>query len=255
MVNGPTLLSQRILGADPEALQDAKKVMVSGILPLTTIDYPSKLSAVFFTQGCSWKCPYCQNPELLPFKSGNPEVAFDKIQNFLEERKGLLDGIVFSGGEPTEQKHLASLMQYVKGFEFEIALHTNGAHPEMLQKLLPLCDFVAMDIKAPFKKYDEISKIEGSGAKARKSAEIIVNSGISYEFRTTYHPNLLSEDELLEAAGDLKKLDAKHFVIQAFLKKGCPNEELNKAPIPENVISDELKQKIKALIPDFKIRN
>jgi anaerobic ribonucleoside-triphosphate reductase activating protein len=237
-------------GKDP-----LQKVTVGDIQPFSTVDYPGHLAAVFFTQGCSWRCPYCYNVSLQPFKPSREGAPSQEIEEFLRDRKGFLDAVVFCGGEPLEQPGLKDLAAYVKDMGYEIALHTNGTSSKRLKALLPLCNWVGMDIKAPFEKYEKITKAKGSGKEAKKSAETLIKSGIAYEFRTTYHPSLLSEDDLLEIARELAGMGARHLVIQAFQEKGCQDPKLKAAVFPEGSISEALKKKIRELIADFQIRS
>jgi pyruvate formate lyase activating enzyme len=231
-----------------------KNITIGDITPLTSIDFPGRLAAIFFTQGCSWRCPYCYNASLQAFKLPDEGIPFEEIKKFLEERKGFLDGVVFGGGEPTEQAGLRDLMSYVKDRGYEVALHTNGVSSEKLKGVLPLCNWVAMDIKAPFSRYDEITKVKNTGSEPSKSARLIIESGIEYEFRTTYHPELLSEEDLLEIARELSRMGAKHYVIQAFHSQGCPDSKLKDAHLPKGLISEKLKEEIKKLIPKFEVR-
>ena len=131
-------------------------VSIGGLQKCSLIDYPEKLAAIIFTQGCNFKCPYCHNPELNAAQ-GNP---FDKrmILEFLKTRVGKLDGVVITGGEPTLHKNLPDFIAKIKGLGFCVKLDTNGTNPEMLKRLLDekLIDYVAMDIKAPIQKYAQV---------------------------------------------------------------------------------------------------
>lgn len=231
-----------------------KNIRIASITPLTSIDFPGRLAAIFFTQGCSWRCPYCYNASLQAFNPEGEGVSLEEIKTFLEERKGFLDGVVFCGGEPLEQAGLYDLMAFVKKSGYEVGLHTNGVSIEKLKKVLPVCDWIGMDIKAPFRKYDELTGVKNSNVKPKKCAELLIQSGISHEFRTTYHPDLLSEEDLMEIAGELSSMGAKHYVLQAFQTKGCTDEALKKTQLPAGVISEETKKKISELIERFEVR-
>ena len=169
---------------------------IGGLNPCTTIDYPGELSAVIFCQGCPWRCGYCHNPELLP-EHLEQGISLTSILKFLEKRQGLLDAIVFSGGEPTMQSGLAAAMSAVKQKGFLIGLHTSGALPDRLAQILPLTDWVGMDIKAPFDEYEAITGVPGSGTAAHASAGMVRRSGVSHRFRTTLAP-FLQENGRLE---------------------------------------------------------
>jgi pyruvate formate lyase activating enzyme len=168
---------------------------VGGITPLTTIEFPGRLAAVIFCQGCPWRCGYCHNPHLLP-KGVNGIGGWRDTILFLEKRRGLLDAVVFSGGEPTMQPELPEAIQTVKKLGFQVGIQTSGAYPDCLRETLPLLDLVTMDIKAPFEEYERITGIRGSGEIARKSAELVLQSGVRQRFRTTLDPFLLEEERL-----------------------------------------------------------
>lgn len=165
---------------------------VGGLTRCTTIDYPGALAAVVFCQGCPWRCAYCHNRHLLP-QQGGELIKWDGIVSFLERRRGLLEAVVFSGGEPTQQPGLMDAMAAVKGLGFLIGLHTAGAFPGGLERVLPLTDWVGMDIKAPFGEYEGITGVLGSGQTARLSAQLVRQSGVRHQFRTTLDPFLQQE--------------------------------------------------------------
>ena len=170
---------------------------IGGLNRCTTIDYPGELAAVIFCQGCPWHCAYCHNRHLLPEQAGTI-ISWEEIIRFLGHRRGLLDAVVFSGGEPTMQSSLLEAISAVKGLGFLIGLHTAGIFPEVLEQVLPLTDWVGMDIKAPFEEYEVITGIPGSGVAALMSAELVRQSGVRHRFRTTLDPFLL-EDGRIEA--------------------------------------------------------
>jgi pyruvate formate lyase activating enzyme len=162
---------------------------IGGLTPFTTIDYPGELAAVVFCQGCPWRCGYCHNRHLIP-KQADTQDRWEEIISFLESRRGLLDAVVFSGGEPTMQSRLVSAISTVKQMGFLIGLHTAGAFPKVLEQVLPLTDWIGMDIKAPFEEYDMITGVPGSGDAAHRSTELVRQSGVLHQFRTTIDPFL-----------------------------------------------------------------
>ncbi|MEJ2426256.1 MAG: anaerobic ribonucleoside-triphosphate reductase activating protein [Candidatus Thiodiazotropha sp.] len=167
------------------------QLKVGGLQPLTTLDYPDHLAAVVFCQGCPMRCRYCHNPELLP-RSGVSRIPWDEVLAFLGSRRGLLDGVVFSGGEPTQQRVLEDAIREVRAMGFEIGLHTSGVYPRRLQRLLPLLDWVGLDLKALPEHYPALTGMPGSGALAWRSARLLEAYGRPYQLRTTYHPSLMS---------------------------------------------------------------
>ena len=164
-------------------------LIIGGLTPFTTIDYPGKLAAVIFCQGCAWRCGYCHNQHLLPINRQGA-VAWQDVLQLLEQRRGLLDAVVFSGGEPTMQPSLPEAIVEVRSMGFLTGLHTGGAYPERLEACLPHLDWVGMDLKAPFDLYDAITGVAGSGAAAERSAVILRKSGVAHQFRTTLDPTL-----------------------------------------------------------------
>jgi pyruvate formate lyase activating enzyme len=186
---------------------------VGGFVPLTTIDYPGELAAVIFLQGCPWRCRYCQNGALID-PSAATVIAWSQIRAFLERRRGLLDAVVFSGGEPTLQSALSAAMTEVRGLGFKVGLHTAGPYPRRLAGLLPLLDWVALDIKALPRGYPEVTGVAGSGQGPWKSLRLIQGAGVPLEVRTTLMPNWTPKDlETLAAA--LARAGVRRYAIQA----------------------------------------
>jgi pyruvate formate lyase activating enzyme len=200
------------------------QLLAGGLVPLTTTDYPGCLAAVVFCQGCPWQCRYCHNPHLIPRESPNA-FKWPEVTAFLSRRQGLLDAVVFSGGEPTLQNGLAEAMAEAKAMGFRIGLHTAGIYPERLEKLLPWLDWVGLDVKAPFSDYGRITGA-GGGEAVRQSIRLLQSTAIPVELRTTCHSRLLSEEDLLQLAGELAELGAKKWVLQAFRPQGCGDKAL-----------------------------
>jgi pyruvate formate lyase activating enzyme len=155
---------------------------VGGVTGLSASDYPGKLAAVVFCQGCAWRCTYCHNPHLL-----DPEaerlIPWESVMRFLERRRGLIDAVVFSGGEPTLQRSLPRAIGEVKRLGYLIGLHTAGIVPRLLERVLPLVDWVAMDVKS-LGDHEAITGVRGSGSRARRSMEILRASGVACRFHT-----------------------------------------------------------------------
>jgi pyruvate formate lyase activating enzyme len=156
---------------------------VGGLTRLSATDYPGKLAAVVFCQGCAWRCGYCHNPELQP-RRGSEEIAWSCVLAFLERRRGLLDAVVFSGGEPTQQRGLAPAMRAVKALGYLVGLHTAGIMPRRLAEVLPLVDWVAMDVKAKFDEHERVTGVRGSARRAKESRDLILRSGVACELHT-----------------------------------------------------------------------
>ena len=188
-------------------------LIVGGFVPLTTIDFPGRLAAVVFCQGCPWRCPYCHNPHLRS-RRADSGWTWSRVLGVLRARVGLLDGVVFSGGEPLVQPALGDAMAELRGLGFRVALHTGGVDPDHLGRVLSLVDWVGFDAKAPFDGYGRITGRRDSGDAARRSLRLLLDSGVDHEVRTTVEPSLLSADDLRAMAAELTELGVRRFVIQ-----------------------------------------
>lgn len=192
--------------------------IIGGVQKTSLLDYPDKISAIVFTQGCNFRCGYCHNPQLL--NSKNDIYAPDVFFEFLKRRQGKLDGVVITGGEATLQPDLKLFIQRVKELGFLTKLDTNGTSPAIVKNLMEenLIDYIAMDIKAPIKKYQLITNSKIDTKKIEESINLILNSNIDYEFRTTVLPSQLKiEDfeEIGELINGAKKYYLQKFVVQS----------------------------------------
>ncbi|WP_313351121.1 anaerobic ribonucleoside-triphosphate reductase activating protein [Paracoccus sp. (in: a-proteobacteria)] len=189
------------------------EIRIGGLQCLSTCDWPGQLVATLFLQGCPWDCPYCHNPHLIP-PEAEPGVDWAEVLAFLTTRRGLLDGVVFSGGEPTLQRGLPQAMQAVRALGFRIGLHTGGPYPARLAAVLPLCDWVGFDVKAPFSDYRRVTGAAGSGVKARESLGLLLDSGVDYQVRTTVDPELIDDAALARMSAELAQLGLAAHVLQ-----------------------------------------
>ena len=221
--------------------------IIGGIQKTSLVDFPSKVAAIVFTQGCNFRCGYCHNPEILDFKKkGNYKT--EEFIEFLKSRTGKLDGVVITGGEPTLQSGLYDFIKEIKRMGFEVKLDTNGTNPQIIEHLIKdnLLDYIAMDIKAPLEKYPQIVNIvslsEGEGVRERvnfvlnniqKSIALIMQSKIDYEFRTTVLKSQLSYDDF-DQIGQMIE-GAKKYYLQKFV----PAEILDKKLVTEVTYSNE----------------
>ncbi|MCG5514116.1 anaerobic ribonucleoside-triphosphate reductase activating protein [Ectothiorhodospira shaposhnikovii] len=176
----------------------AESLRVGGMTPLTTIDYPGELAAVIFCQGCPWRCGYCHNTRLQPPRTDAP-IGWDQVTAFLSRRRGLLDAVVFSGGEPTLQGGLARAMVQVRKMGFKVGLHTAGVYPERLARVLPFTDWVGLDIKALPEDYPAITGVPGSGEAAWDSLYRVLATDVALEVRTTVVPELEAQLPALQS--------------------------------------------------------
>lgn len=220
---------------------------ISGFVKNSFVDYPGKISAVLFTRGCNMDCIYCQNRHLL--NDDSMTINSEDIYAFLEKRKNLIDAIVITGGEPTIQKDLISFIQRLKQFNLLIKLDTNGTNPEIIKYLLEnnLVDYIAMDIKSTEKKYSQVCRSKIDINKIKQSIELLKNSRICYEFRTTCYPSITSED-ILNIASGIK--GSEMYVLQKYRNM----EEYSKKGTIANIGYLDLKNKISHLFQTFELR-
>ena len=192
-------------------------VIIGGLEKVSLIDYPGKVAAIVFTYGCNLRCPYCHNPELVIEKLPSERKFSEKyVLDFLKERKGKLDGVVITGGEPLIHMDIESFISKIKKLGFLVKLDTNGFYPERLQTLIDkkMTDYIAMDVKYPKSKYLSITNINNSKDKITQSIKIIMNSGLDYEFRTTYVKHIHTIDSAKEIGKMIR--GAKNYYIQNF---------------------------------------
>lgn len=217
----------------------ALDLLIGGITPFSTVDWPGKMAAVCFLAGCPYRCPYCQNSGLWGTDGADGET-FDELLALLDRRRGLLDGVVFSGGEPLAQPALADAVRAVRERGFLVGLHTSGAYPERLAAIAGDLAWVGLDMKAPWDEWDRVTRGKGSGAKARESLMVIQRAGIDFECRTTWHPDLLATDELVQIARELAEAGVEHWAVQAYRSTGVPAEAglRNLVPTPDDVPSE-----------------
>ncbi len=223
---------------------------IGGLIPLTTIDYPGELAAVVFCQGCPWRCPYCHNPHLQP-GTGPSSIAWPNVLGFLERRRGLLDAVVFSGGEPTLHKDLGEALASVGALGLKTGLHTAGCYPEQLPELLPRLDWVGLDIKALPEGYVDLTGAPGSGEAAWHSLELVLASGTALEVRTTWMSGV-SADTITEIAERLARHGVRRFVLQRCrppLGREA-NGNCERAP----TLSPQLYHRLRASFQQFEVR-
>jgi len=224
-------------------------MIIKGLQKLTLIDYPDTVACTIFTFGCNLRCPYCHNPELV-VDDGRENIDVEEIFHFLEERKDFLDGVCVTGGEPTLHQDLPEFLSKIKQMGFLIKLDTNGTNPEMIDRLIKnkLIDYIAMDIKSPLERYEDVCKSKVDLDSIKKSVEMIKNSGIDYEFRMTVPPQTFEEKDFVSISEWLK--GSKKFYLQQF--KGI--KTLDKSFIgKESVSLEQLNQFYNILKPSFQI--
>ncbi len=201
-------------------------MLIGGVEKTSLVDYPEKLTAVVFTIGCNFRCGYCHNPELIKLKEDSKILDEEDFFTYLEKRKGLLDAVTITGGEPTLQNDLADFIKRVKDMGFLVKLDTNGCNPEIVENLINkgLLDYIAMDIKNSIDNYNKVVRNFTDKEKILKSINLIMNSGVDYEFRTTTLKSLISLEDF-EKIGEMIK-GARKYYIQKFIPTKILNENL-----------------------------
>ena len=186
---------------------------------MSTCDWPGRLVATVFLQGCPWSCTYCHNQDLLDPRAPGV-MAWAEVLTFLDRRAGLLDGVVFSGGEPTRSRGLAAAVDEVRARGFGSGIHTGGAFPNRLAEVLPRLDWVGLDIKALPEDYPQVVGRPGSGQRAWASLDLVLASGVEAEVRTTIHPGSPATERLLDIAGRLRAAGVRSFALQQARPRG-----------------------------------
>ncbi len=189
---------------------------IKGLQKTSMVDYPGKICAVVFVGNCNFRCPFCHNPDLILKHRKLPNIPEKEIFEYLERRRKWVDGVCITGGEPCLYDDLVDFIKKIRSMKFLTKLDTNGSNPDMLKYLIKkkLVDYIAMDIKAPLKKYDNVAGVKVNILNIRKSASLILKSGIDYEFRTTIVPRLFNEDDIVSIGKWLK--GAKLYALQQF---------------------------------------
>ncbi|HOW57896.1 MAG TPA: anaerobic ribonucleoside-triphosphate reductase activating protein [Smithellaceae bacterium] len=214
---------------------------IGGLQKVSLIDYPGLICAIVFSQGCNFRCPYCHNPELVEPRLFRADLPEKDVLDFLSTRRGKLDAVSITGGEPTLQGDLQSFIVKLKKMGFAIKLDTNGSQPEVIKTLLAekLLDFIALDVKGPLEKYSSIINAKIDSAAITASIKLVLKSGIPYEFRTTVVKSQLTEKDLTGIAKMLRGADK--FILQQFV----PVKTLDKKFLKENSYSSQEWEKIK----------
>ncbi|MDR2464301.1 MAG: anaerobic ribonucleoside-triphosphate reductase activating protein [Holosporales bacterium] len=194
------------------ALTDSAELQIGGFVSFTTIDFPLvNSSCVVFCQGCTWRCSYCQNKELQKFKKA---FSWQDVFPEIVKRKDFIEGVVFSGGEPLAQEALISAIKDVNAISLKIAIHTSGAFPQNLARVLPFIDWVGFDIKTCFNDYDNLTSCCGTNLLVKQCLDILLKSNVEFECRTTVDPAQVSFSHVAQIAQYLHERGVKRYVLQ-----------------------------------------
>ena len=231
-----------------------------GFQKTSLIEYPGKIVSVVFTAGCNFKCPFCQNPELVLNPDSLPSVSSKEVVNHLISKKKWLDGLSITGGEPMIHQALSDFIGKVKEEGFLVGLETNGTNPQMLKDLIAdkLIDYVALDIKAPlvWEKYKVAAGIndEDLFRKVKESVEVLLESklDIDYEFRTTVVPGLIEEEDILAIARQIK--GAKRYVLQQFLPRTTLDKQYERIKPYSKEVLEKMRKRAESYVETCQVR-
>lgn len=190
---------------------------IGGLQRFSLLDYPEKISAIVFARGCDFRCGYCYNSALVLPEQYPPLIPEQEVFDFLKTRRGKLDAVVIGGGEPTLQPDLIEFMLKVRALGFLVKLDTNGVNPDVLEAAFRrrALDYVAMDIKAPLEKYHAVINADIDVGRIVRSIELIKDSGVDYEFRTTVVKSQLDITDIVDIARLIK--GARRYILQRFV--------------------------------------
>ncbi len=228
---------------------------IGGFQKLTLIDYPGKIATTVFTIGCSFKCPFCHNPELVIKSEFLPwEGVEEEFFQHLEKRKGKLDGVCITGGEPTIQPDIIEFIKKIKDMGYLVKLDTNGTQPDVLKKLydLKLLDFVATDIKNAPDRYDDTVGLKANIENVKKSVAMIMKSGLPYEFRTTVVPGIHTEKDFDAVADWIDGADA--YYLQEYRSGKTIDKNMDKITKGKTIDLEKIGEKIGKRFKKFGIR-
>lgn len=204
-------------------------MIIGGLQKLTLIDYPGHIAATVFSVGCNFRCSFCHNPELVSsIKYGISSIFEKDLFDLLKNRQGKLEGVCITGGEPTIQPDLIEFIRKIKESGYKVKLDTNGSRPDVLRQLYneKLLDFLAMDIKNTPEKYKKTVNSLVDIERIKLSVDLIRNSGIDYEFRTTAVPGIHIDEDFVKIGKWLK--GAKKYALQSYRERNILDEKLKK---------------------------
>lgn len=182
----------------------------------STIDFEGRIALLFFTQGCNFRCGFCHNSELIP--PADKHMTFEELGSVLDRAaRNWIDGICITGGEPTMQETLPETLSFIRQKGLDIKLDTQGSFPDMLERVIPFCDYVAMDFKMPIDRYPDITGVRIDPEKIFRSIELLKNSSIEYEIRTTVVPGIHTEEVIKDICAELQGV--RKYILQRFIPR------------------------------------
>ena len=214
-----------------------------GLEKFSLVEWPGKITAIIFTGGCNFRCPFCHNPELVTDLDKTPVYPWKEIEKFLDKKIGWVDAIMITGGEPTIHADLPKILKIIKDKGYLTGVATNGSNPEMLRKIIEekLVDRVCMDVKSSLENYPEACGAKNNSEKISESIEIIKNSGIEYEFKLTVVPGIVTKEDIPKIGEMIK--GAKKIYLQQFRPfKTLDKSYQNKVPYDKDEIVSMAKE-------------
>ena len=229
-------------------------MIFGGFQKLTLLDYPGRVACTLFTKGCNFRCPFCHNT-LLVEGEGDEKFTAEEVLVYLKKRQGILEGVCISGGEPLMQPEIEEFMRSVKELGYSVKLDTNGSNPDKLKYLVNegLVDYVAMDVKNSFEKYEETAGVPGLKLdKVKESMAFLLEGTVDYEFRTTVAEGLHTVEDIKTLTQDI--VGAKKYFLQNFIDSGnILGDVKTLAPVPESTLKAML-EVARTNVPDAQIR-
>lgn len=202
-----------------EGLTESNDLQVAGLVPLSSVDWPGRLVATVFCQGCPLRCPYCQNSAILDNRTPGV-IAWSEVEGFLKRRVGLLDGVVFTGGEALRQEAVIPAAESAADLGFDVGVHTSGMFPDRLERMMHVVDWVGLDVKARPEDYKKAVGVRGD--KVWKTLDLVLESGVDYEVRTTVYPESLIDYHFEDLVSQLKLAGVRNFALQEARTEGTP---------------------------------
>ncbi len=231
--------------------------MIRSIQGTSLIEFPGKIASVLFSAGCNYACPFCHNPELVNpgLLDGELSISHREILEDLIQRRGFIDGVVLTGGEPLFHRDNIDLLRRIKEETgLAVKLDTNGSYPGRLAEALPVVDYVAMDLKAAPENYIFATGGRGAWEPVAESAGLLMQSGKTYEFRTTMVPGVVNADDVINLLRTLKSGKPKKYVLQRFRSEKTLSDELKGMPSYPGEYLQELADSIRDMAEEVQLR-
>ena len=223
------------------------KILIKGMIETSLLDWDGKIVSTLYTPYCNFRCPYCQNAGLVLNPDQYETISFELISDFLLSHRNWIDGVCLTGGEPCFFEDLTEFLEKIRNLGMQIKLDTNGTFPEVLKRAIDmdLIDYIAMDIKAPltFDAYKKSARIRSKELfdRVRESVNLIVNSGVDYEFRTTVVPTLHSPEDIVDIAREIE--GARKYALQNFSNRETMDPEFQKIVPYKNEELQEIRKR------------